>query len=92
MCPVIDFLTECYEKHVLLRDFNMEPSDRLLAEFLDVNSYYNLEKESCFNLNRQTRERIAKSCDCVLSLILSYKKLSKRSISKSYLNFGIFYY
>lgn len=35
------FLAEYYKKHVILRDFNMEPSEILLAEFVYVNSYYN---------------------------------------------------
>ena len=46
---VIDYFANTYDNHLILGDFNLEPNDYALLEFLDSNSLTNLIKtNTCF--------------------------------------------
>ena len=49
LTKIIDYFANTYDDHLILSDFNLEPTDSALMEFLDSNSLTNLIKtNTCF--------------------------------------------
>ena len=49
LTKIIDYFANIYDNHLILGDFNLEPTDSSLMGFLDSNSLTNLIKT---NLNK----------------------------------------
>ena len=46
---LIDYYSQEYNKHVIMGDFNMKPSDKIITDFIDEHIYKNLIKsKTCF--------------------------------------------
>ena len=66
LTKIIDYFANTYDNHLILGDFNLEPTDSALMEFLDSNSLTNLIKtNTCF-----------KGKDSCIDLILTNRKSS----------------
>ena len=49
LTKIIDYFTNTYDNHLIIGDFNLEPTDSALMGFLDSNSLTNLIKaNTCF--------------------------------------------
>ena len=63
---MIDYFSVSYDNHVIIGDFNLEPSTGLLKNFMNGNALYNLIKvDTCF-----------KGKGTCIDLILSNRKYS----------------
>ena len=55
LCNMIDFYLCRYESYIIIGDMNMEPSERILNEFMEDYCLYNLIKEpTCFKSKNGT--------------------------------------
>ena len=71
LTKIIDYFANVYDNHLILGDFNLEPTDPALMGFLDSNSLTNLIKaNTCF-----------KGKGSCIDLILTNRKFSFKFIS-----------
>ena len=48
LSDIIDYYSNVYDNHIVIGDFNLEPSQMYLKTFMKTHNYYNLVKNTCF--------------------------------------------
>ena len=48
LSDIIDFYSNVYGNHIMIGDFNLEPSQMYLETFMETHNYFNLVKNNTF--------------------------------------------